>query len=1017
MKKIKLLFFPFLFLFCITANAQTRTVKGKVTSSKDNQPVAGATISVKGSSVNTTSKEDGSFTLTLPSGGSKLYISSVGFAPKEATVDASGDITISLAEDAKQLGEVVITALGIQRNAKSLTYATQRISGEKLNEAKETNIINSLQGKIAGVTISKNASGPGSSSKVILRGNRSINGNNQPLYIIDGVPLDNSSRSQASSTFGGRDGGDGIGMINPDEVETINVLKGASAAALYGSAGQNGAIIITTKRGKMGKVSLDLNSGIQFDKAAVLPELQYDYSQGDGGLYNRSSEHSWGAKITGQKDTLWNGKVVTLAGQNNRLKDFFRTALTLNNSVSVTGGSEKMQTYFFYGNTNAKGILRNHDLDRHNLTLRVNNNISTKFSVEGKVSYIFEQVNNKPFIGEAPNAVISLYRSPVSIPIGEMQNFAGTNAAGNEIQNYWKPNSSILGNPYWILDRDLFVEKKDRIIGLITAKYQINEMFNLQLRGSMDKTIEQAQGKIYNDSYYSLVGSNYNLNNLNHISTNMDALLNFKKSISRELMLSGNIGTSVQQGKYEGSYTNANGLNKQNFFFLDNAKAPQVSNYYGRNPQIQSLYVTASLAYRNYLFMDVTGRNDWSSALPAANRSYFYPSIGVTAVVSDMVTLPTWISYGKVRLSYAGSGSGGNQYFTQNYYTSQRGGGIGTPDVNSLADYKPEITQSKELGLEWRFFKNRLGLDFTYYSSNTKNQLLQVGVPVASLFQTKYINAGLISNAGVELSLTGTPVKTNNFTWDVFINYSKNKNKIVRLTETLKSAIIVDDRDAVIKVVEGDQYGDLYVKAWKKDAQGRRLVDANGKAIFTDGNDTKIGNYNPDYMMGIGNSLTYKNFSLGFLIDFRKGGYVISGTQALIDADGHSKRSLEGRDGGLVLDAYFADGKKNDKKIQASEYWTAIGDRYPVGELYAYSATNVRMREVTLGYQIPSTVLNKTKIFKAAKLSVVGRNLFFFKRDAPFDPEIAVGTGNGGGLEYGSLPSTRSMGINLKLSF
>jgi TonB-linked SusC/RagA family outer membrane protein len=943
--------------------------------------------------------------------------SSVGFTPKEVSVaEGAKTVAIELVADNKELGEIVVTALGIKREKRSLSYATQQVGGEKLGEAREINVVNGLQGKIAGVTITKNAAGPGSSSKVILRGSRSIDGNNQPLYVIDGVPLDNSSSSQPSSTFGGRDGGDGIGMVNPDEIETMQVLKGASASALYGSAGQNGAIIITTKKGKAGKIVLDYNGGVMFDQAAVLPELQYEYAQGDAGIYKSNSEHSWGPKMTGQKDTLWNGKVVTLEGQPNRLKDFFRTGTSLTNSVSATGGNDKMQTYFFYGNTNATGILRNHDLNRHNVTLRVSNNITSKFTIESKISYIFEEVHNKPFIGEAPNAVISMYRSPVSIPLSEMQTSDNPGPTGNPVQNYWRPQSSILENPYWIMNREKFYERKDRIIGLISAKYQFSDWLNFQVRGSLDKTIERREEKIYDDSYYSLVGSNYSLYDGNHHSTNIDALLNFKRTITKSLLLSGNIGGSVQQGTYEGLSVYANGLNKQNFFFMGNAKAPTSFNSYGFNPQVQSLYATANFAYRNYLFMDVTGRNDWSSALPKTHQSYFYPSVGLTAIISDMVKLPTWISYSKVRATFAGSGSGGDQYRTKNYYSIGAGGAPSQSSVRSNPDYKPELTSTWELGLDWRFFNNRLGVDVTIYHSDTKNQLLQIKTPQASLFDAKYINAGLIQNKGIEVVISGAPIKTKRFSWDIAINFSKNKNTVVSLDPLIKEAILVDDRDANIVVREGGSYGDMYVQGWQKDSLGRRLVNANGRMIKTAGKTMFLGNYNPDWAMGINNTFSYKSLSFSFLLDYRKGGYVISGTQALIDADGHSKRSLEGR-GGLILDAVYEDGKKNTTTIQANEHWSDIGDRYPVGELYAYSATNLRMREMTLGFLLPASLLGKTGFIKGAKLSLVGRNLFFFKRDAPFDPEIAIGTGNGGGLEYGSLPSTRSMGINLKLSF
>jgi len=1029
MPRIKYLLVIPLLLLGTLLFAQNRTITGKVMSSKDNTPVPGATISVKGTSHGTSSLTDGSFSIAAPGGRATLQLSSVGFEIKEVVVEPGQDnISINLAEDTRQLGEIVVTALGIQRQAKTLTYAVQKISGDKLNEAKEVNVINSLQGKIAGVTITKNATGPGSASKVLLRGSRSITGYNQPLYVIDGVPMDNSSRDQASITFGGRDGGDGIGMINGDDIESITVLKGASAAALYGSAGQNGAIIITTKRGKSGKVAIDVNSGVYFDKVSVLPEFQYEYGQGDAGVYSPNSEHSFGPRITGQNVTLWNGTGAILAGQSNRFDEFFRIGKTYSNSIAVSGGSEKMQTYFSYGNTFAEGIMRNHDLKRHNFTLKNNINLSSKFSIESKITYINEMVNNKPVLGEASNGinpVTTLYRSPVSIPTSEMQKFEYLDSNGTYRQSYWKPLSSILENPYWVINRETFKERKDRILGLITAKYNFTSWLNLQLRGSIDKTIEKTEFNLFADSYYSLVGSNMSIGNLSHYGTNLDALLNINRDITNNISLSGYLGGSVRDGRYEGSTTNANGLNKPNFFLLGNARSPQISNYYGRSPQVQSLYASATIGFRNYLFLDATARNDWSSALPKANQSYFYPSVGISAIVSEMTTLPSWISYGKVRLSIAQSGAGGSQYLDRLYYGVAAGGRITTPNIQSFSSFKPELTKAYEAGLEWLFLSNRLGVNLTLYKTETRNQLLLIGAPSASLFDRKYINAGLINNHGIELQLTGTPLQGKDFSWDIILNFAANKNKIVRLTDDNKEVPLSgEERAAKIKAVEGGSYGDLYARGWLTDSLGRRLVDTLGKVIKTSGYTVNVGNYNPKYTMGLSNTFNYKSFSLSFLIDYRNGGVVISSSQSLIDADGHSKRSLEGREGGLVLDAYesidgkTSTGKKNTVNISAQQYWSSIGDRYPTGELYTYSATNMRLRELTIGYRIPQGILSKTNnVIKDAKISLVGRNLFFFKRDAPFDPEIAIGTGNGGGIEYGSLPSTRSMGINLKLSF
>ncbi|WP_353183903.1 SusC/RagA family TonB-linked outer membrane protein [Parapedobacter lycopersici] len=996
--------------------SQEDIVRGKVMNNAG-EPVSGVTVMIANSNTGTKTDDSGNYSLQVPTGNSVLHFSSLGYASQEVPVNRRQIIDVVLQEESSELSEIVVTALGIKREARSLSYSSQTITADKLNEAKETNMINSLQGKVAGVTITRSATGPGGSSKVLLRGSRSIYGNNQPLYVIDGVPLDNTSQSQVGGTTGGRDGGDGIGMLNSDDIESMTVLKGASAAALYGSQGQNGAIIITTKRGKAGRVSIDYSGNVSFDQPNILPEIQTQYGQGSGGLYAANSETSWGPKIAGQEVELWNGNTVNMAGQPNRLKQFFRTAQTYTNTVNVMGGTERVQTYFSYGNTQAQGILRNHSLNRHNFDFKLDNKIGDKLSFFSKLTYIVENVDNKPYLSERIDVVSRIYRAPVSIPLEQMQRYEYFDELGVRKQSYWKPGSVFLSNPYWALNRHLYFEKKDRVLGLFSAKYEFNDWLDFQIRGSLDKTLRQTDERMYEDSYHSAgQGAVYALTGFNSQSTNLDGLLSFRHDFTPALGITGYLGGSIQERKYSGTNFDANGLNRLDFFFIQNAKNPRGSNYRGRSPQVQSLYATATLSYNNYLFLDVTARNDWSSALPKENRSYFYPSIGLTSILTDIVRFPSWVSYGKVRLTYANAGYGGTEYLDRNYFSVAPGGAITTPRTRSLGNYKPELTTSFEAGLDWRFFQNRFGIDLTYYRTRTKNQLLSIATPYASLFVNQYINAGLIQNDGVEISLSATPVRSNEFSWNMLVNFAKNNNRVIRLTDELRSAIIIDDRQAMIRAEEGGRYGDMYMVNWRRDEQGRRLVDDDGRVLLT-GKDSYVGNYNPNYMLGINNILAYKGISLSFLIDYRNGGTVISGTQAILDADGHSVRSLEGRESGLVLDAYTEDGQKNTKSISAESYWASVGNWSPVGDLYAYSGTNLRLREVALGFSISERLLSRVAVIKAAKISLVGRNLFFFMREAPFDPEIAVGTTNTGGIEFASLPSTRNFGLNLKVSF
>lgn len=992
-------------------------IKGRVVDARG-EPLIGVSILVKGTGTGTTTDVEGNFSLDAPE-NSILVFSYIGFTSQEIEVGNRTDIEVVLTEDQQALDEVVITALGIERESASLPYSAQIIGGENLSQAKETNFINSLQGKIAGVTITKNATGPGSASKVLIRGSRSIFGNNQPLYVIDGVPMDNTSREQGTGgTHGGRDGGDGIGMLNSDDIETMTVLKGASAAALYGSLGQNGAIVITTKRGTVGEITVDYAGNYSFDSPFILPEVQSQYGQGAGGVFNANSETSWGPLITGQLVTLWNGKQMALEGQPDRIKDFYRTGSSLSNTLAISGGSERMQTYFSYGNTKAEGILRNHELRRHNFDFKISNNISSKLSFFTKLTYIIEDVDNKPFTGERNDATGSIYYAPSSIPLSEMKDFEYFDELGNRKQSYWRPGSTYLSNPYWKMNRQLFFEQKIKLLGLITAKYKFTDWLDLQLRASLDRTDENTEEKMYEDSYeLSGNGNVYNLYDGNRRASNMDFLLSFNNTLSESFNLNGFVGGSVQETRYESVRTVANGLNKLDYFFMGNARNPRTTNTFGRTPQVQSLYAAASVSYNDYIYLDLTARNDWSSALPKENQSYFYPSAGLTAIVSDMVTLPRWMSYTKLRVSWANAGYGGQQYLTDNYFTVGAGGTINPPSVRSLGNYKPELTSSFEAGLDWRFFTDRLGIDLTYYKSQTKNQLITLSVPNATLFSSQYINAGLIENNGIEMVLHGTPLRTKSLSWDIMVNYAKNNNKVIRLSELLKTAVLGDDRQVLHTVEEGKSFGEMYMAEWKKDEQGRRLVNADGVPIVTP-KTAYAGNYNPDYMMGLNNSLSHTSgFSLSFLIDYRNGGTVVAGTQSALDAGGNSKNSLMGREEGIVLDAYTEDGEKNTKRITAETYWQSLGNRTPVKDFYAFSATNLRLREAVLGYRIPEQLVRRSGFIRAASVSLVGRNLFFFYRDAPYDPEIATAMTNRGGLEYASLPTTRNIGFNLRLSF
>jgi len=970
---------------------QDRTINGKVTANEDGNALPGVTVLVKGSTISSQTNASGNFSIRFPSASTELEFSYLGYVTQTVQVGPSNTLNVSMTADTRLLGEVVVTALGITRETKSLTYSTQSLKSDELNKTTGVNMNNALQGKVAGLTLTRGTGGITSGSSIILRGNRSITGSNAPLYITDGVP--------GSS-----------GMDNGDNIESISVLKGAAAAALYGSAGQNGVIIITTKKGVAGKTFVEFNGGLVFDQPDILIDYQTAYGQGDAGLYVASSEHSYGPKMTGQTVTLWNGTSVPLSADPDRLKNFFRTGLTLNNSLSINTGADKIQTYISYSNIRAQGIMETNALTRHNVNIRVANTISPKLSIDSKVTYNYQDGNSL-----SGNGGSWALRVPVSIPLSEMRKFEYTDSDGNLRQSYWKPGSSIQGNPYWSLYRNTNDSKSHRIVALLSAKYDINNWMSLQLRGNVNQSFSSGWNKTYADSYASQVGSNFSTSNGNSLSSNMDGLLAFKHDLIKDVNLSGHIGGYIAGSHSESSSQSANGLFKRDYFYMTNALAASASNDFSQSPQIQSLYSSLSIAYKDYLYLDVTGRNDWSSALPKGQESIFYPSIGVTAIVSDMVKLPSWVSFGKARVSSAHSGFGGNAYLSREYYSVSAGGAIISPTVLSPGDYKPELTTSLEVGLDWKFLNNRLGFDVTYYETKTSNQLLLIGAPSATLYAQKYINAGLVENKGIELLMNGTPLKMGKLSWDATFNFSKNNNKVVKLTEVQKVVILRDDASATIKVEEGKPFATMYVKGWQRDAKGNKLVDVQGRPLLTGPKSTYIGLATPNYMASLTNSFNYSNVSLSFQIDKRDGGRIIGFQQGLLDADGHSQRSLEGRETGIIIDGYTAAGVKNDKSITSQAYYGAIGDRYPTGEEYNYSGSNVRLREVSLNYKVPAELFSNSKYIKSVNVAFSGRNLFFFQRTAPFDPDLAQNTSGGGG--YNDLPFTRTYALNLKVTF
>ncbi len=1031
----KLCIIPF-FLLGLMVQAQTRSVKGTVVSAKDNQPVAGASVTVKGATGGTATDNAGSFTLNVPEGRVTLVISNVGYGIIERVVEpGTSTISVALSESSGELGEVVVTALGITRQSKTLVYATQTVKPSELTEVRDpNNVINSLQGKVANATINQGSGGPGSGARIVLRGNRSIQGSNNALIVVDGVPISNGTNGTATSDFGSVQGSDGASSINPDDIESMTILRGASAAALYGSQAGNGVIVITTKRGRSGRISVTVNSGFAVESAFALPAVQNQYGQGNGGVFRDTltSGESWGAKMEGQSAINFLGQRTTYSPQPDNIKDFFRHGISLNNSIGLSGGTENMQTYFSYTNNKIEGIVPRNDLLRHTVNLRIANQIGKRFSTDAKVTYMSQDIENRPRTGEENAPVIDIYQISRNISTAEAETYETMNSLGIPTPTPFPSTlSSIYQNPYWMIHRTAINETRDRVTGFLTAKFKITDWLSISGKANLDRIFDRGENPISQGTVlWAASGGNYSKQNITVTEKWFDAMLEGNNTISDDWKITYRVGGIFQDSRYDANFSSAGGLNVVNKFSLNFAKSPSVSSTYTQ-VQTQSVFGQANLSFKDAVFLDASLRNDWDSRLPDPH-SFLYPSVGVSAVISDLVTLPSILSFLKASINYAEVGNGGRFGLLNAVYNYSQGAGNGFLQRGAtlpIPGLKPEIVKNLEFGIEARFAENRIGFTATYYKSNSYNQLLRVALPVASGYANKYINAGNIQNKGFELVLNGSPVRNQNFTWDVTLNLAFNSNEVIELSDEVKIFYLGGGfgRSGTPVVEEGKPYGDLLAFKWATDAKGNRVVSADGKPVLSQAQEY-VGNFNPKTIFGFTNTFNFKQFSVRLLIDGRAGFTIISGTEMNLAFSGIPEVTDNYRDGNWNLGGVDANGQPISKAIRAQDFWQiASGKRYGAGEFFAYDATNFRVRELSIGYNIP---VKSSTFIKSVKISAMGRNLFWLyrgesKMDIPgigkrkmwFDPDMSLGNANYQGVEYGALPSTRSYGLNLQLTF
>jgi TonB-linked SusC/RagA family outer membrane protein len=1013
--------------------AQTRTLTGKVTGS-NNESLPGASIVTKGSNKGTTSNADGNYSLSIPNGEVTLVVSMIGYNQIEKVVGTSvSTLNFELTENTNSLNEVVVTALGISREKKTLVYATQQVKTAELTEVRDpSNVMGSLQGKIANASIQQGSGGPGSGSRIVLRGNRSLQGTNNALIVVDGVPLNNGTNDSPGSDFGGVQGSDGASSINPDDIESMNVLRGASAAALYGSQAGNGVIIITTKKGRKDRINVSVNSGVSQEAAWALPFFQNEYGQGNGGKLDATSGESWGAKMTGQSLTDYLGKSATYSPQPNNVTDFFRKGTSINNAVSISGGSEKMQTYLSYTNNNVKGIIENNDMSRHTVNLRITNQVNSRFSTDAKVTYVAQNIKGRGLTGENNAPVINAYNVARSFSTEQLRQYDFLNNIGiYEKTPFPSTLASIYQNPYWMTNRVAINEVRDRVIGFISAKYKLNSFLTLSGKANLDKTIDRGEQQFaLGTILWDRAGGNYNQSQIIKNDLWLDAMIEGNNNITNDLKINYRVGAIYQDSKFDAANQSAGGLNITNKFSLGFAKAPSVSTG-ASQVQTQSVFGQANLSFKEYLFLDLSLRNDWDSRLPAPH-AYQYPSAGASVILSQLMKLPDAITFLKANLNYAQVGNGGRFGLLNSVYRYGQGAGNGFLQISStlpLPDLKPEIVKNIEGGVEARFLQNRIGFNLSVYKSNSFNQLLQVPLPIATGFYNQYINAGNIQNTGLELVIDGSPIDKGDLKWNMTLNIGRNVNKIIELSDQVKTFYLGGGfgRSATPVATEGQPYGDLLAFRWKTNASGQYIVDDKGLPVLTE-KEESIGNFNPKMTVGFTNSFEYKNLSLRILVDGRVGGTIVSGTEMNLAFSGIPEVTALNRETGWTLGGVTEKGEANTKTVTAQDFWQrASGKRYGNGEFFAYDATSFRVRELSIGYNLP---IPDNKYITGAKLSLVGRNLAWLYRgssllDIPglgkrkmwFDPDMSLGNQNWQGAEYGTMPSTRTMGVNLQLTF
>ena len=1074
----KILLLVFSVLLSCFANSQSLVpVKGRILDDSTKAPVSNATVIVQSAKTATQTDGDGNFSIVAPSSGN-LIVSYVGYLSTKQAINGRSDITIYLKRTSSSMSEVVVTALGIGKQSRAIAYSVQSVNSTQLTQSQDPNLINNIQGKVAGVYITNGGAGVGSTSRIVVRGENSFSGTNQPLFVVDGVPINNETffnnaveNSSNQGTWAEVDWGNGAAEINPNDIDKVTVLKGSTAAALYGSRAANGAVVISTKKGRAekGTVGVSFNSTTTFETPLKLPRLQNQYGAGinayplsgspttyayiNGAASTENNIPNWGLKfdpntMVVQFDSpygnagLQAGDLIARSvtpgsvtatpwiGHADHFKNFLQTGLTTQNSISVGGASENGSYRLSVSNLYNRGILPNTDLKRYDVALRASHEFNNKLSSEFFVDYINSNSDNRPNIGYGSESVMYTYFGVYGMPINiDLNSLKKQWQVGRDQLNqfrYWANHD----NPYVTMYDNTNSFNKDRIIANGSLKYSIAPDLTAMVRTGTDFYTDHREGhRAFTTVRFPSGG--FRSDDVNYFENNTDFLLSYKKKVNYNFDLDASVGGNrfMQNISYRRDIANA--LITPGLYNFSNAQNQLPTLYQKFDKVIYSAYAFADLSYKNRLFLNVTGRNDHSSTLPANHNSYFYPSASLSAVLSDMMHLPTALSYLKLRLSAAQVGRDADPYSIQNTYTTN------TPfnsyplttanPVLANINLKPSSTNTQEAGLEARFLHNRIDLDVTYYNSDTKNEVVQLPIPVSSGYTNAFVNGASINNKGIEVMLSADVLRSNNgLNWNTNFNFSHNVSKVTALPNGIHTYVYaqVTQYDRYFRAIQydakvGERLGNMYGNGFIRDAQGN-IVYKNGVPQFTSSQDSLLGNYNPDFVLAWSNTISYKNFNLDFLWDWHQGGKFYSYTELGILAGGMSVETLPGRETGITGNGVMLDasGKyiPNNVKVDAATYYNAYYNASN-NEVFMYDASYLKLREVRLGYTF------KNLFGKASKanlnVSLIGRNILEFTQCKDVDPETLALRGQQilPGVEFLSVPATKSYGLSVGLKF